>query len=539
MKKIYFLLFTLMTASFGFAQISINEIDPDQSGTDSAEFVEILTTPNTALDGYVVVMFNGSDDQSYAAYDLDGFTTDADGFFMLANTTHPNYSAATDMALPSNGLQNGADAIALYLGNDTDFPNDTPITLTNLQDVLVYGTNDSDDTGLLTGFGETVQYNDTATESIQRKVDGTYETKPSTFRADNSSGLPACDLVLGARNATCDAFTSGTDTYTVTIEFTGGGTSAYVVGASSGTIGGDDPAAVATGTITITGVSEGTNVSYTASNLGTGGSCDLNATLSSPTCVGATCAPVGSVIVTEIFNNATGSDTDKEWLEIYNTTGSTIDMTGWTLRDDGSDSHIISGLMIPGNSYMVLGQSSDMALNGGVSVDYVYSGMFLGNGTDEVVLECTGTIIDSVIYDNGATFPDVEGVSMELSTGHLNATDNDSGAAWCPAVTDMGAGDLGTPGAANDCAAVLSIQTNEIEGFSMYPNPVVDGMISINTLNATTKNVTLFDVLGKKVFNTSYNGTSNRINIGDLNAGIYILNVTEGNKSAISKLIIN
>ena len=38
------------------------------------------------LDGLVVVLFNGSDDASYnPAFDLDGFTTDADGYFVIGS----------------------------------------------------------------------------------------------------------------------------------------------------------------------------------------------------------------------------------------------------------------------------------------------------------------------------------------------------------------------------------------------------------------------------------------------------------------------
>jgi predicted secreted protein len=46
-------------------------------------------------------------------------------------------------------MQNGADAIAIYVGNATDFPNGTSVTTTNLIDALVYDTNDADDSGLL------------------------------------------------------------------------------------------------------------------------------------------------------------------------------------------------------------------------------------------------------------------------------------------------------------------------------------------------------------------------------------------------------
>jgi len=128
-------------------ELVINEVDADTESTDELEFVELYDggLGNTALDGFVLVFFNGSDDASYEAFDLDGFSTNADGYFVIGNTAVPN----VDLTFPNNGLQNGADAVALYTGDATDFPNDTPISTTNLIDAVVYDTNDGDDAGLL------------------------------------------------------------------------------------------------------------------------------------------------------------------------------------------------------------------------------------------------------------------------------------------------------------------------------------------------------------------------------------------------------
>ena len=125
--------------------IIINEVDSDTPGADAAEFVELYDggVGNTALDGLVVVFYNGSNDLSYAAFDLDGLFTDANGYFTLGN------AAGSGLVFPGNGLQNGADAVALFAGDAADFPANTPVTTTNLQDAVVYGTDDADDVGLL------------------------------------------------------------------------------------------------------------------------------------------------------------------------------------------------------------------------------------------------------------------------------------------------------------------------------------------------------------------------------------------------------
>lgn len=150
-------LFMIIAAVFFWAQIAIaqttvfiNEVDADTPGSDTGEFIELFDggRGNTALDGLVIVLFNGNGDVSYRAFDLDNYSTDADGYFVLGST---NLSPAPDLGINTrNILQDGPDAVALYRGNASDFPNGTALTTNNLIDALVYHTGDSDDVGLLT-----------------------------------------------------------------------------------------------------------------------------------------------------------------------------------------------------------------------------------------------------------------------------------------------------------------------------------------------------------------------------------------------------
>ena len=181
--------FFLMGINFLNAQsLVINEIDSDSSGTDIAEFIELYSTiPNTSLNGYVLVLFNGNDDASYAAYDLDGYSTDANGFFVIGDSGVTGVMKVFSSSSSSN-IQNGPDAVTLYQANDTDFPNDSAATTTNLVDAVVYDNNHADDTVLLTALGETTQFNEDegdngATNSLQRQADGSFKAgtpSPST-----------------------------------------------------------------------------------------------------------------------------------------------------------------------------------------------------------------------------------------------------------------------------------------------------------------------------------------------------------------------
>ncbi len=140
--------------SFSFAtvtdsQILINEVDADTAGSDTLEFIELYDggVGNTPLDGLVVVLYNGSDNRSYnSAFDLDGFKTNDQGFFLLGNAA---VVPAASIVFNNNGLQNGADAVAIHMGNAADYLNDTPVSGFGLVDALVYDTNDSNDNDLL------------------------------------------------------------------------------------------------------------------------------------------------------------------------------------------------------------------------------------------------------------------------------------------------------------------------------------------------------------------------------------------------------
>tara|TARA_R110000868_G_scaffold148544_3_gene370502 strand:+ start:672 stop:1010 length:339 start_codon:yes stop_codon:yes gene_type:complete len=79
-------------------------------------------------------------------------------------------------------------------------------------------------------------------------------------------------------------------------------------------------------------------------------------------------------------------------------------------------------------------------------------------------------------------------------------------------------------------------ETAIIEGLSLYPNPVSNGKVYISTKNDLDKEIIIFDVLGKKVLQTSLN--SRELNVSNLSSGVYIIKINEKEASATRKLII-
>lgn len=83
-------------------------------------------------------------------------------------------------------------------------------------------------------------------------------------------------------------------------------------------------------------------------------------------------------------------------------------------------------------------------------------------------------------------------------------------------------------------SAVVSLQ--DIDDLSIYPNPVSNGKIFITTQLNLTKDIQIYDVLGKNVLSTLLLGKE--LNISKLTSGIYILKIKEGKHSATRKLVV-
>jgi len=77
-------------------------------------------------------------------------------------------------------------------------------------------------------------------------------------------------------------------------------------------------------------------------------------------------------------------------------------------------------------------------------------------------------------------------------------------------------------------------QQGETLGF--YPNPVSNGKIYITSKTSLDKEVLIFDVLGKKVLQTTI--SSRELNITAIPPGVYIIKITEADVTATRKLII-
>ena len=199
----------LFISFFSSAQVVINEVDADNPGSDTKEFIELKSvTPNFSLNGYVLVFFNGTSSGlskvSYMAIDLDGYTTDINGIIHFGNV---DVTPAAAGLISSNSIQNGPDGIGLYLGNATDFPLNTEATALNLINGIAYTGSATQATAIMSAFNITlctldVQASNSISKSIQRKADGTYELKEPTPGSNNDGSGIVINYVTTSLNAT-------------------------------------------------------------------------------------------------------------------------------------------------------------------------------------------------------------------------------------------------------------------------------------------------------------------------------------------------
>lgn len=81
----------------------------------------------------------------------------------------------------------------------------------------------------------------------------------------------------------------------------------------------------------------------------------------------------------------------------------------------------------------------------------------------------------------------------------------------------------------------LGVTDSSIEGLSYYPNPVAD-IVNIKA-NVEVSKVTVFDILGKQVLETTSNATSMQLDMSTLTSGHYLAKVESTDATQVIKLV--
>ncbi|MEL6650847.1 MAG: lamin tail domain-containing protein, partial [Bacteroidota bacterium] len=153
------------------------------------------------------------------------------------------------------------------------------------------------------------------------------------------------------------------------------------------------------------------------------------------------------VVINEIHYNPPNAQDPGDWLELYNPTGITIDLSAYQLKDNGGTYTIPNGTMLAPDAYLVLARNT-------LAFAAVYPGVtnvigpipfgFSGSGETLRLLTDAACVLDSVRYDDQFPWPasaDGNGPSIELINPNL---DNALAASWVASPVYNG-----TPGSPN------------------------------------------------------------------------------------------
>jgi hypothetical protein len=109
------------------------------------------------------------------------------------------------------------------------------------------------------------------------------------------------------------------------------------------------------------------------------------------------------VVINEIAWAGTDASSSDEWIELYNTSTTAQDLSGWTITAlDGKPTLTLSGSIAP-LSYILIERTGDDTVSD-IAADLVipFSGGSLENAGETLELrDATGVVIDSVVCDAG------------------------------------------------------------------------------------------------------------------------------------------
>lgn len=172
----------------------------------------------------------------------------------------------------------------------------------------------------------------------------------------------------------------------------------------------------------------------------------------------------GNIIVTEFMANPTGlPDALAEYVEIYNASDKTINLTGYRIETSQS-SEIIMDAEVEPEEYKILCASQDPAGNGGIegclSIEKLPA--ITNSGGSITIKNRFGFTEDIVEYTSTR-----EGVANELSVEHLDAESNNSAAFWGDSQNLYTSDNYGTPSSKNTFAISYSNE-NQFVDLSQY-----------------------------------------------------------------------
>ncbi len=538
--------------------IHINEIDSDTASIDMLEFVELFDggVGNASLTGKTVVFYNGNGDVSYAAFDLDGFSTDENGFFVLGNALVDG----VDLTFSNNFLQNGADAVALFDADATSFPNGTPVTVNDLIDAIVYDTGDGDDPGLLPLLNPgqpQVNEDDNGNKDLQslaRMPDAgivrdtnTFSARTPTPNARNTAVVSGVAITQSggrtdlAEGGATDSYLIALDTFpTEPVTITVDPDDQLDLGPGPGipiTLVFSPGDAIIPQTVTVTAVDDNDaegNHSATITHTAVSADVDYAGIPIGTVIANITdneVPVIPSIVISEIMYNPSSDEISPgigEWIEVVNTGRAPTDLSNWLFDDEDASNWgpIPAGTILAPQRAAVFFDGAfttaaefrsswsvpATALVVGLDWGSLANSPSLSNEALEL-LDSSGAQMDLVNYDDAGDWPpdSPEGPSIYLTD---LLADNNVGTQWArsvvgtaggrsPAGGPFSTGDVGSPGSFPAFAGGIDetrVRPDDVPPPGNSSGASAAGEPVGNTTNRTVANVLLLTERFDRVF---------------------------------------
>ena len=236
------------------------------------------------------------------------------------------------------------------------------------------------------------------------------------------------------------------------------------------------------------------------------------------------------IVINEINYKSIDDFNADDWVELYNPNSTSIDLSGWQLKDD-DDSHVYeipSETQIEGNSFIVLVKdASDFSDVFPDITNYIGElGFGFGNSDSVRLYNDFGVLQDEVVYDSDDPWSDCAketGYTLELITADL---DNSLPGSWdC-------INNYGSPNAVNSSS--LSSDEDIVTTVKIYPNPAQKTLYIKGVSNQF--NLQVFTITGQHILD---NQNSTAIDVSQLKQGMYFIKIIEGQKSSYLKFLKN
>ncbi|WP_417556688.1 T9SS type A sorting domain-containing protein [Mesoflavibacter zeaxanthinifaciens] len=196
-----------------------------------------------------------------------------------------------------------------------------------------------------------------------------------------------------------------------------------------------------------------------------------------------------------------------------------------------------NGMNLSGSGDQILAYDPNNIPGGGNDTGF-YAGIHMnGNWDSDATSSNTSALPNSITNFSIAIDPEVDNAVYDCTSNDTEGTVEqlrsfiNNQANWTTSNS--------TSLTSTDCGFVIATLSNknfETAEFSVYPNPVTNGFVNIKTTSNDAINVTVFDVLGKQVVKQTL--TTNRLNVSNLKAGMYLLNIEQNGASTTKKLVI-